>query len=286
MPSTISALTLVALLAALTLYLGASVLLRRSLPGGRYLRLTWLFLLALVVAAELSLAAALWFLAVVCFWALREYFSLVELRLQDRLGLLGGYLSIPFMITFIQQQWYGMFIVSIPVYAFLAIPLLVTLGGRERRGTVVSVAIINFGLFLCVYCLGHIGYLMLYSPWMAAMLIIDVATCDAAFWVLREKPFRAGLNLLARFLLPLPFTIALNLLLGPWTEIPPTHGIALAALIPALAIVGRHTIDCVQIDLGIRDATTRTHHARTIDRLESLFYAAPVVFHYIRYYLK
>ena len=88
-----------------------------------------------------SLTAAVWILALLSFWMLREYFSLVEVRIQDRLGILGAYLSIPFMTYFIQIGWYGMFIISIPVYAFLAMPLLISIGGTEYRGTVFSIGV-------------------------------------------------------------------------------------------------------------------------------------------------
>ena len=67
------------------------------------------------------------------------------------------------MIRFIQIDWYGMFIISIPVYAFLVIPFLIALGGKQTEGTVFSIGAIDFGLFLLVYCIGHIGYLAFFS---------------------------------------------------------------------------------------------------------------------------
>ena len=93
-----------------------------------YLNYTWIYFLSFAVCERISFTAGIWILALVSFWALREYFSLIHIRLQDRLGVLVAYLSIPFMFYFIQIDWYGMFIVSIPVYAYLAIPLFVALG--------------------------------------------------------------------------------------------------------------------------------------------------------------
>lgn len=43
------------------------------------------------------------------------------------------------MILFIQVDWYGMFIISIPVYAFLVILSLIALGGKQAEGTVFSI---------------------------------------------------------------------------------------------------------------------------------------------------
>jgi len=277
---------LIGIAVALTLYAAAGLVVKKRPPAAYYLRYVWFFFCCIAVAELIGFSVAIWILALLCFWALREYFSLVDIRLQDRLGLLGGYLSIPFMIYFIRIDWYGMFIVSIPVYAFLTISLLVTLGGKEREGTVFSVGAITVGLFLFVYCLGHIGYLLLYSTWMAAMLVLSVALSDAvAFAVNRREP-RAGIRLLLGVGLALPLTVGLNLLLSDWTGIPTGHAIALGLLIPALAAMGRHTIDYVKEDLGIRAAEPRPGRGEILDHLRSLFYVAPVVFHYIRYYLK
>ncbi|GAG82783.1 unnamed protein product, partial [marine sediment metagenome] len=49
------------------------------------------------------------------------------------------------MIYLIQIDWYGMFIISIPVYAYLVTAFLATVGGDEREGTVFSIGMINFG---------------------------------------------------------------------------------------------------------------------------------------------
>ena len=257
---------------------------KRRFPFDSYLDYTWVFFLSFVVA-EMSLAASIWILALVCFWALREYFSLLDIRLQDRVGILGAYLSIPFMIHFIQIDWYGMFIISIPVYSFLAIPLLVTLGGRETRGTVFSIGAIDFGLFLFVYCMGHIGYLLRFSTWKAAMLIVTVAVCDAIACGVHAKIKSFWPNVLARYFIPLPFTIMIALLLIPWTGIPTKHSLVLAFMIPMLVIMGHRTSNYVESDLGIQEDTMSPGRGQILDNLKSLFFAAPITFHYIRYYV-
>lgn len=124
---------LVAIGVVLSLVQGARVVWGRRWPFGSYLGFTWAFFAAFAAAEFFSFRAGNWIIAIVSFLALREYFSMVEIRLQDRLGILGAYASIPFMFHFVTIQWYGMFIVSIPVYSFLAIPLLITLGGGRRK---------------------------------------------------------------------------------------------------------------------------------------------------------
>jgi phosphatidate cytidylyltransferase len=236
--------------------------------------------------AELwSFRAGNWVVAIVSFLALREYFSMVEIRLQDRPAILGAYASIPFMFHFVTIGWYGMFIISIPVYSFLAIPLLVTMGGREKEGTIFSIGVIDFGLFLFVYCMGHISYLMSYSIWMAAMLILNVAVCDAVSCILRDRGKPGWGTLALSYFLPLPITVLLAVALSPWTTIPARHSAVLGALIPLLVLMGRRTGSYVEADLGVAEEALGPGRGQILDNLKSLLLAAPIVFHYIRYFL-
>ncbi len=283
MPARVS--TILAIAVGLSLVQGARILWGRRWPFGSYLAFTAAFFAAFAVAELVTFRAGVWIIATVSFLALREYFSMVEIRLQDRMAILGAYASIPFMFHYAILHWYGMFIVSIPVYSFLAIPLLVTLGGGEKEGTVFSIGMIDFGLFLFVYCMGHISYLMFYSIWMAALLVLDVAVCDVITCLLRRESWPAWGWLAACYLLPLPATLLLTVALSPWTGIPMRHCVALAAMIPALVIMGRQTVSYVEADLGVAEETLAPGRGQILDNLKSLLFAAPVVFHYLRYFL-
>jgi phosphatidate cytidylyltransferase len=281
----LSTMVILAIAVGLSVVQGVRFLLGRRWPLGSYVGFTWAFFLAFATAELWFFRAGNWVVAIISFLALREYFSMVEIRLQDRPAILGAYASIPFMFHFVTLGWYGMFIISIPVYSFLAIPLLVTLGGREKEGTLFSIGVIDFGLFLFVYCMGHISYLMSYSIWMAAMLILSVAVCDVVSCLVRDqgKPFWARLAL--RYFLPMPVTVLLAVVLSPWTTIPARHGAVLGAMIPLLVLMGRRTGSYVEADLGVGEETVGPGHGQILDNLKSLLLAAPIVFHYIRYFL-
>lgn len=257
---------------------------KTSFPFNSYVHYLWTFFLIFTVSDVVSFKVAIWILAFLCFVALREYFTLMDIRLQDRWGLLGAYLSIPFMIIFIQIDWYGMFIISIPVYAFLVIPFLITLGGKETEGTVSSIGAIDIGLFLFVYCIGHIGYLSLFSTWMAIMLVLNVAICDLTALMIgkKEKPHQGGAVI--RYFVSAPLTVIFTLILSGWTGIPWIHSLALGILIPVLVAIGRHTITYIESDLGIGSNRLLPGKGQVIDSIGSFLYAAPVVFHYIRYF--
>ena len=282
----VSAMIVLAIALGLSVVQGVRIVLGRHWPFGSYLGFIWAFFMAFATSELWFFRAGNWVVAIISFLALREYFSMVEIRLQDRLAVLGAYASIPFMFHFVTLGWYGMFIISIPVYSFLAIPLLVTLGGREKEGTVFSIGVIDFGLFLFVYCMGHISYLMSYSVWMAAMLILNVAVCDVVSRLLRGQGRPIWATAALRYFLPLPVTLPLAVLLSPWTTIPARHSAVLGALIPLLALMGRRTGNYVEADLGVAEETVGPGRGQILDSLKSLLLAAPVVFHYIRYFLK
>ena len=250
-----------------------------------YLPYLWTFFLVFTVDELISFKLAVWILAPLCFVGLREYFSLLDIRLQDRWGIWGAYLSIPFMIFFIQIQWYGMFIISIPVYAFLAIPFLVVLGGKETEGTIFSVGAIDFGLFLLVYCVGHIGYLASVSTWMAIMLLLDVTACDLVGHVLKSWGSPQLADSVKRYLFAIPATLLLTVSLSGWTGIPLVHSVILGALIPILVAIGRYTIVYIEADLGIVRDRLIPGRGRIINSSASSLYAAPIVFHYLRYFM-
>lgn len=276
---------ILAIALGLSLVQGVQIFCRHRWPFISYLRFIWSFFTAFAVAEFYSFCAGTWIIAIISFLALREYFSMAEIRLQDRLAILGSYASIPFMFHFVNTHWYGMFIVSIPVYGFLAIPLLVSLGGRDKEGTVFSIGVIVFGLFLFVYCLGHVSYLMSYSAWMAAFLILDVAVCDLIHFLLRRATWPRWRLLAAGCFLPMPLTVLLTVGLSPFTTIPAGHSAILGSLIPVLVAMGRHAGNYVEVDLGVAEETADPGRGQILDNLKSLLFAAPVVFHYLRYYL-
>ena len=249
-----------------------------------YLNYLWTFSLIFAVSEAISFKIAIWILALLCFVALREYFTLVDIRLQDRWGILGAYLSIPFMIIFIQLDAYGMFITSIPIYAFLVIPFLITLGGKEIEGTLFSMGVIDIGIFLLVYCIGHIGYLSLFSTWMAVMLILNVAVCDFISILMRKRIKPPRHWVLPQYFMSAPVIVIITLVLSEWTRIPRLHCIFLGILIPALVAIGRHTIRYIEKDIGIRRDELVPGKGQVLDSLRSFLYTAPVVFHYIRYF--
>ena len=126
--------------------------------------ITWwwmvaIFLLALSAHRIVSFA----FLGFLCLASLREYYSLLPMResldartlaFHDRLSILIVYLSIPLIIYVAYIKWYAFFIILIPVYVFLLIPIIFVLQNRTE-GSLKSMGIIFLGMMFFVHNLGH-----------------------------------------------------------------------------------------------------------------------------------
>lgn len=273
-------------LGLLTLGLGVWMLLDRDRPPAPWLRYLWTFLFVLNVAAWWSFVVAVWLLALFSLRTLREYFSLVDIRLEDRWGILGAYLSIPFMTYLIQIDWYGFFIVSIPVYAFIIVPFLVVLGGRDAKGPVLSIGAIDFGLFLFVYCMGHIGYLLRFRVSWATLLIGGVAIANAVEAVVHRNRRLTPPLAAATLAITVPLTTAFAFAISGYTELPTIHAIGVGVLIPVLVLAGNYTVTALEQDLGIAPDALAPGRGQVIHGTRAYLFAAPIVFHYMRYFLE
>ena len=100
-------------------------LLRWRNPGERYNELmarteTWWWMIGVfTICVLLNRTVAIVFLAFISYLALKEYLSLIPTRRIDRGVLLFAYLAIPIQFYWAAVDWYGMFIVFVPVWMFL-----------------------------------------------------------------------------------------------------------------------------------------------------------------------
>jgi phosphatidate cytidylyltransferase len=183
------------------------------------------------------------------------------------------------MFYLVQINWYGFFIIAIPVYTFLIMPFFVALGNKPK-GIVFSVGSLGLGLIFYVFCMGHICYLIFFSERMAMLMILAVAIADCIFRYFQRFSYPIRCLLQAIFIVP--FYLVLN----TWSGIPLEHGVALGILIPVFSCIGQFTLKEIEQDLGIRADRLQPGRGRTIEALKSYLFTAPIVFHYLRWFLK
>ncbi len=237
------------------------------------------------------------FFAFISFLALKEYLSLIPTRRADRRLLFWAYWSIPLQYYWVSIEWYGLFIIFIPVYMFLFIPLrMVTLG--ETDGFLKAVGTLHWGLMTTVFSLSHIAFLLALpdevSPAgsIALMLFLLVLTQfnDVAqyLWgkMLGEHKIipKVSPNKTSAGLIGAMVTITLlAMLLGQWlTPMTVLQSFGAGLIISLGGFIGDVTLSAVKRDIGIKDTgNLLPGHGGILDRVDSLTFSAPLFFHYV-----
>lgn len=93
----------------------------------------------------------------------KEFITLVPSRKADRRALFWAYLSIPFQYYWIHTTWYVMFLIFIPVYAFVVIATRLVIAGETER-FIRAVSTIQWGLLATTYAVSHLAYMDTFPP--------------------------------------------------------------------------------------------------------------------------
>ena len=123
------------------------------------IRSWWIMAGVFALAISLNRQISLAFFALVSFLALKEYFSLIPTRRADRRVLFWAYLAIPLQYLWIAREWYGMFIIFIPVYVFLFLPMRMIMIG-ETQHFLRAIGTLHWGLMTLVFSISHVAFLL------------------------------------------------------------------------------------------------------------------------------
>ena len=147
---------LVILLAILMISSFAVRVIAGANPGKDYAEVrqrirTWWFIIAIfAIAICISRTATICLMALISFLALKEFLSLIPTRRADRRVLLWAYLAIPVQYYWIATDWFDMFVIWVPVYVFLGLPLVMVLIG-ETKGYLSAVGRLFWGVMATVF---------------------------------------------------------------------------------------------------------------------------------------
>lgn len=264
---------------------------------------SWWWMIGLVLAAlYMGQKAATVFFAFVSFLALKEFYSIAQLRTVDRRLVFWAYLAIPVQYYFAYIQWYGMFIIFIPVYMFLFLPMRSTLIG-ETKGYIKANATIQWSLMLAVFTLSHIAYLINLDRFneqsgfigLVLFLLFITQSNDVSQYVFGKLfgkhkiiPKVSPNKTWEGFLGGLATTTLLATLLAPFlTILTWQQGVIAGVLIACVGFIGDVVLSSVKRDLGIKDTGSMIPgHGGILDRMDSLMYTTPIFFHYFYYVTK
>jgi phosphatidate cytidylyltransferase len=262
---------------------------------------TWWWILGVFALAVLfhPLVGVVVF-AFVSFLAFKEYLSLVPTRRADHRVLFWAYYAIPVHYFWIGMQWYGMFVIFIPIYMFLLLPMRMVLIG-DTQGFLRAAATLHWGLMTTVFSLSHMAYLLVLpasgnpAGGGAALLFYLVFLTQfndvlqylsgKLFGRTKVTPTVSPNKTLEGVLGGVIVTTALAVLLAPYlTPLTLPHAVCAGLLISLFGFIGDVSVSAVKRDLGVKDSGTMLPgHGGILDRLDSLTYTAPLFFHFVYY---
>lgn len=282
------------------------LMLRKTHPGKDYtelwlrVRTWWIIVSVFCLIVVPSPSVALVVLGLVSFLAFKEYLSLIPTRRADHRVLFWAYLAIPMQYYWVHMAWYGMFIIFIPVYMFLLIPMRMMLAG-ETQGFLRSAGIISWGLMITVFSLSHMAYLLVLPQPQGAFysgatlllfLVLLTELNDVAQYIWGKSlgkrkivPRVSPNKTWAGFLGGVATTTMLALIVAPWlTPLTSIESLLAGLLIGVSGFVGDVVISALKRDIGVKDSgSILPGHGGILDRLDSLTYTAPLFFHFIYY---
>lgn len=238
--------------------------------------------------------------ALISLFALREFITLTPTRRGDYWALVVAfYVVLPYQYWLVYSDWYGMSAVMIPVYAFLFLPILSTIGG-DTTGYLERTSKVQWGLMVSVFCISHVPALLNLeiagyegrNLLLIAFLVIVVQSSDVLQYVWGKL---CGRRLIAPNLSPSKTVegfvggVASASVLGAglwWiTPFTPWQAALLALVINLMGFFGGLVMSAIKRDRGIKDWGHMIEgHGGMLDRLDSVCFAAPVFFHLVRFW--
>lgn len=237
--------------------------------------------------------------AFVSFLALREYLTVAPTRRGDHSTLvLAFFVALPFQYLLVWIEWYGLYSIFIPVYAFLLLPLLAALSADTRHYLERS-ATIQWGLMICVFCVSHVPALLTLNipgyegrnAFLVVYLILIVQSSDVLQYVWGKlfgkrkiAPQVSPSKTVEGFVGGVASAVALGAALWWITPFTAAQAALIALTITLMGFFGGLVMSAIKRDRGVKDwGTLIEGHGGMLDRIDSVCFSAPVFFHIVRY---
>ena len=255
-----------------------------------------IFILTLLIGPHGSILL----FAFISFLALREYLSVIPTSPADHRTLFWTFFVFtPLQYWLIYINWYGLFTLLIPVYAFLFIPMRLVLSG-DTAGFLDRMARLHWGLMICVYCISHAPALLIFlnipnyqqNVKLLLFLVIVVQLSDILQYVWgkllgRRKiaPLISPNKTWEGFIGGILSASGVGAALWKITPFSPLQALAMSLLITLMGFAGGLTMSAIKRDRHIKDFGALIEgHGGILDRVDSVCFSAPVFFHLTRYF--
>lgn len=260
----------------------------------------WVMVALLGGAFSLGTGGVIWLFGLASFFALREFITIAPTRRGDHQALwLAFFVFLPAQYFLVWVEWYGLFSVLIPVYAFLLLPIVAAVSGQGQQ-FLQRTATVQWGLMITVYCISHVPALLtLQIPGyegrqllLLAFLVVVVQASDVLQYVWGKL---TGRHKIAPVLSPsktvegfVGGVLSASLLGGSlwWiTPFTPLQAFLIALCVTLMGFFGGLVMSAIKRDRGVKDWGRMIEgHGGALDRLDSVCFSAPIFFHLIRYW--
>ena len=260
----------------------------------------WVMVALIAVAFVFGKTGVIVLFGLSSFLALREFLTLTRTRRGDHIAIAGAFfIVLPAQYVLIGIDWYGLYSIFIPVYAFLVMPIVAALRG-DTQNFLARIAEVQWGLMVSVFCVSHVPALMtLDIPGyegrqllLIAFLVLVVQSSDVLQYVWgklfgRHKiaPLLSPSKTVEGFVGGVLSASALGAALWWITPFSPAHAFGIALLITLMGFFGGLVMSAIKRDLNVKDWGHMIEgHGGMLDRLDSVIFAAPIFFHVVRFW--
>lgn len=286
-----------------------SILLQRRHPPGaasptvenlRARVIAWWVMVGLISAAFLGGRTGVMLLFALCsFGALREFTTLRRVRRADHWATAAAFFVVlPLHYYLVWIDWYGVYAIFIPVYAFLLLPVVAVVRG-DNRNFLDRIAETQWALMTCVYCVSHVPALLYLSipgfeganVLLIAFLIFVVQLSDVLQYVwgkllgrTRIAPNVSPSKTVEGTVGGILSASAVGACLWWMTPFTMVEAGLLSLAITVMGFLGGLVMSSIKRDCGVKDwGNLIPGHGGFIDRLDSVIFSAPIFFHLVRY---
>ncbi|MDM0114573.1 phosphatidate cytidylyltransferase [Variovorax sp. J22R133] len=266
-------------------------------------RTTWFMVIVFWVGWALGPTVATILFALLSFFALREFITLSPTRRGDhRSLLLAFFVILPIQFWLVATAKFNLFTVFIPVYVFLAIPVVSALADDPSHFLERN-AKLQWGIMVCVYGLSHVPALLLLefpgyegkSAFLVFYLVGVVQTCMIVQHLLARrmdrKPFAPNVSRSFNWTtwgIGLAVACVVGALISFITPFKFGQAMAMSLIACVSGSMGHLVMKALKRDRGIPNWGRRgvgvTGANGLLDRVDALCFAAPIFFHSVRWY--
>jgi phosphatidate cytidylyltransferase len=264
---------------------------------------SWFMVVVFWMAWALGDTVATLLFALIAFFALREFITLSPTRRGDHRSLvLAFFVVLPIQFWLVGKEHFDLFTVFIPVYVFLAIPVVSALAGDTQRFLERN-AKLQWGIMVCVYGMSHVPALLLLDfrnyegkgAFLVFFLVLVVQTCMLVQHIvtrrLRRPPSAPEVSSSFNW-----YSWLLGMIVGSFvggvfsfiTPFKPGQALVMAFIACVAGSMGHLVMKALKRDRGVTAWGQRgmsvTGANGLLDRVDALCFAAPIFFHSVRWY--